>query len=662
MTHEDYLINIEKLNSWTRLYDEGTPEVSDKEWDDLYFAVAEYERQSGEQNPRSPLKGIHFDVVSKLTKVEHNHPMLSLDKTKEIKDVLNFLRGEPSIAMLKMDGLTCSLRYKDGYLVSAETRGNGLVGEDITHNIHFVKGVPEYIGDCCWDEVIVDGEIICTYKDFEDFSNTYKNPRNFASGSIRLLDSLESAKRKLTFVAWDCIKGLENETNYLTAKLDILEEYGFIIVPNWCCPNSSEEEIPCAIQQLRSVAEELSFPIDGIVFKFNDCKYYQSLGSTAHHFNGGLAYKFYDETYSTILRGIDWTMGRTGQLTPTAIFDPVDIDGTIVERASLHNVSVMRQILGPCAYYGEPLEIYKANQIIPQVYSAGPHYDYGMVIGLGGVSVDNIEKCPVCGSEVEFRQDGVAEICYCTNPNCEGKLINKLDHFCGKKGMDIKGLSKATLLKLINWEWVQNFYDIYNLNLHRSEWIKKSGFGPASVDKILNAIEDSRHTELWRVIAAAGIPEIGVSASRVLARYYKTWDAFRHAVFMGEDFSHLPDFGMVMNDNIHNYDFEVMDDVASHMIFAEETAAAAQTDRQALDGLQFCITGKVYDWRNRDTLKEYIESLGGKVTGSVTSKTNYLINNDSTSTTSKNLTAQKLNIPILTEKDFTALVSDLLAK
>ena len=270
--------------------------------------------------------------------------------------------------------------------------------------------------------------------------------------------------------------------------------------------------------------------------------------------------------------------------------------------------------------------------------------------------------CPICGSEVEFRQDGVAEICYCTNPNCEGKLINKLDHFCGKKGMDIKGLSKATLLKLINWEWVQNFYDIYNLNLHRSEWIKKSGFGPASVDKILNAIEDSRHTELWRVIAAAGIPEIGVSASRVLAKYYKTWDAFRHAVFIGEDFSHLPDFGMVMNDNIHEYDFEVMDDVASHMIFAEETAAAAQTDRQALDGLQFCITGKVYDWRNRDTLKEYIESLGGKVTGSVTSKTNYLINNDSTSTTSKNLTAQKLNIPILTEKDFAALVSDLLAK
>ena len=662
MTHEEYIHNIKKLNEWTNLYDLGIPEVSDKEWDNLYFAVAEYERQSGEQDACSPLKGIHFDIVSKLTKVEHNHLMLSLDKTKEVKDVLNFLHGEPSIAMLKMDGLTCSLRYKDGYLVSAETRGNGIVGEDVTHNIHFVKGVPEYIGNYNLNEVIVDGEIICTYQDFEDFSNTYKNPRNFASGSIRLLDSLESAKRKLTFVAWNCIKGLDEITNHLSTKLDLLMDYGFITVPKWYCPNSNEEEILYAIQQLKDSAEYLSYPIDGIVFKFNDCNYYQSLGATAHHFNGGLAYKFYDETYPTILRNIDWTMGRTGQLTPTAIFDPVDIDGTIVERASLHNVSIMKQILGPCAYYGEPLEIYKANQIIPQVYSAGPHYDYDAVISHGGASVDIIEKCPICGSEVKFKQDGVAEICYCTNSNCEGKLINKLDHFCGKKGMDIKGLSKATLEKLLNWEWIQNFYDIYKLNLHRSEWIKKSGFGPASVDKILNAIEDSKFTELWRVIAAAGIPEIGISASRTLAKYYKTWEAFRHAVSIGEDFSHLPDFGMIMNDNIHEYDFEVMDEVANCVNFSEEDAAAAQTDRQVLDGLQFCITGKVTQWKNRDVLKEYIESLGGKITGSVTSKTNYLINNDTESTTQKNIAAKKLNIPILSEKDFSALIAELLDK
>lgn len=266
--------------------------------------------------------------------------------------------------------------------------------------------------------------------------------------------------------------------------------------------------------------------------------------------------------------------------------------------------------------------------------------------------------CPICGSKVEFKQDGIAEIAVCTNPDCEGKLINKLDHFCGKKGMDIKGLSKATLEKLVDWNWVQDFYSIYNLDLYHDEWVKKPGFGTASVDKILAAIEKSRHTELWRVIAAAGIPEIGVTASKTIANHYKTWQAFRSAVFEGKDFSHLPDFGYVMNNNIHNYDFEVMDDVAARMVFQEDTN---ENKTQIFTGKQFCITGKVYKWNNRDSLKQWIENHGGKVTGSVTSKTDYLINNDTESTTAKNLTAKKLNVPIISETDFLALVDDLLA-
>ena len=270
--------------------------------------------------------------------------------------------------------------------------------------------------------------------------------------------------------------------------------------------------------------------------------------------------------------------------------------------------------------------------------------------------------CPICGAPTEIRQDGIAEVLYCSNPNCEGKFINKILHFCSKKGLDIKGLSKATLEKLIDWGWLTNFYSIYNLDLHRNEWIKKPGFGAASVDKILKAIEDSRHTELWRLIAAIGIPEIGITASKTLANYYKTWGNFRVAVAEDTDFSHLPDFGYIMSRNINEYndgDWDDIDDVASHMII---DAAAAPDTKKVLNGKVFCITGKVYKWKNRDSLKEYIESLGGKVTGAVTTKTDYLISNDTETKTAKNQSAIKLGKPILTEEEFSALVDELLAK
>lgn len=265
--------------------------------------------------------------------------------------------------------------------------------------------------------------------------------------------------------------------------------------------------------------------------------------------------------------------------------------------------------------------------------------------------------CPVCGAPLEIRQDGIAEILYCTNPNCEGKFLNQLEHFCSKRGMDIKGLSKATLNKLIDWGWVEKYTDIYNLYMHEAEWAKKTGFGPASVNRILDAIEESRNAELYKVIAAAGIPEIGISAAKVLANYYKTWKDFRFAIDNEEDFSHLPDFGSIMNDNIHKYNFEIMDDVAGYINFKTEE----KETEQPLTGKQFCITGKVHKWKNRDELKKYIEDHGGKVTGSVTSKTTYLINNDVNSNSSKNQQAKKLGIPILSEENFVALISDLLA-
>ena len=638
---------VKKLNYYTKLYDEGHPEISDKEYDDLYFQLQGLEREFGVILANSPTAKINYQVVNSLNKVEHNHPMLSLNKTKSEEDVVRFLEGHDAICMAKMDGLTCSIKYVNGQLVSAETRGDGIIGEDITHNIIFVQGVPLTI-PCLTEEFIVDGEVICTYDDFELFSTEYANPRNFASGSIRLLDAKESANRHLTFVAWDIIKG--SSYNKLSSKLISLNELGFISVPN--IPLMKDmidiKHIQHVIYLIKDVAKEFKYPIDGLVFKYDNCEYYQSLGRTDHHFRGGIAFKFYDETYESTLKEIEWSMGRTGQLTPVAKFDDIDFGDSIVNRASLHNLNIMKQVLGSFPYKGEKIWVAKMNMIIPQIMQAEQRNSSE------DIHFELPKICPICGEPTIIKDDFL----YCSNPDCDGKLINKLDHFCGKKGMDIKGLSKATLEKLVDWNWVQNFNSIYDLYLHRDEWIKKPGFGTASVDKILAAIEKSRHTELWRVIAAAGIPEIGVTASKTIANYYKTWQAFRSAISEGKDFSHLPDFGYVMNNNIHNYDFEIMDDIAAKMVFQEDPN---ENKTQIFTGKQFCITGKVYKWNNRDSLKQWIENHGGKVTGSVTSKTDYLINNDTESTTAKNLTAKKLNIPILSETDFLALVDDLLA-
>ena len=649
MNVNEYYSAIETLNTWTKLYDEGTPAVSDKEWDDLYFSIKEYEKEHPQDiSAESPTQNISYEVVNKLNKVEHNHLMLSLDKTKDIKAIESFVKGHDWIAMAKMDGLTCSLRYLDGELVSAETRGNGFIGEDVTHNAKVIPSIPKKID--YKGELIIDGEIICTYKDFEPFKDTYKNPRNFASGSIRLLDSKECSRRHLTFVTWDIITAFDSVglvSNFLSAKLNFIKSLGFITVPFFINPSSLDD----VIEQIKYQAEEIYlYPIDGIVFKYDNVKDYISAGRTDHHFKGGLAYKFYDETYSTRLKYINWTMGRTGILTPVAVFDPIDIDGSTVERASLHNVSVMREILGNCAYVGEPLQIYKANQIIPQIAEAGPKYDYGYVISHGGVSAnDVIEKCPICGHDVAYIEsnDGIINA-YCDNPQCEGKLINKLDHFCSKKGLDIKGISKATLEKLIDWNWISCFKDIYRLQEHKKEWITKEGFGEKSVQNILDSIEKSRTNDLWRVIAAAGIPNIGVTAAKQLADYFKTYAKFRSAIEDDFDFTELPDFGEVTSEVLLNFNYEEIDDVVFYAI----TCNPVEEKQNKLDNITFCVTGKLHNFKNRTELKNLIESLGGKVTDSVSSKTNYLINNDINSASSKNRTAKSLNIPILTEEEF----------
>ena len=649
---------IDELNRLTKLYDEGHPEISDKEWDDLYFKLKQMEEETGIIYPDSPTHHIYFESVSKLEKVKHNHPMLSLDKTKNIEDIKSFVNGHSWIAMAKLDGLTCSLKYMNGKLVSAETRGNGIEGEDVTHNAKVISSIPQTIN--YKKELVVDGEVICTYEDFEQFKNDYKNPRNFASGSIRLLDSKECQKRYLTFIAWDCFCDdhfYDNYLNYpfntqktLSLKLQILKDLGFIVVLN--ITDIDTISIDLAISSLKE--NNSNYPIDGIVFKYDNIDEYNAAGRTDHHFKGGLAYKFYDETYSTRLKHIQWTMGRTGVLTPVAVFDPIDIDGSTVERASLHNVSVMKEILGDCAYVGEHLQVYKANQIIPQIAEAGPKYDYGYIIAHGGVSAnDTIERCPICGGDVEYitSDDGVINA-YCDNPLCEGKLINRLEHFCGKKGLDIKGLSKATFQKLIDWEWMKNIEDVFYLSNHRNEWIKKSGFGIASVDKILKSIEEHKHTTLDAFISAIGIPLIGRAVAKDLINYFETYEDFRNAVNDKDyHFYNLNNFGEEMDNSIKSFDYTEADKISKLLIF-ESPVVNNNKINDNLAGKTIVITGKLTNFKNRAELKSVIEAHGGKVVDSISAKTDILINNDVNSTSSKNKAAQARNIPIISELDF----------
>ena len=632
---------INKINYYTKLYDEGKPEISDKEWDNLYFKLVALENKTGIYFEDSPTQRISYQIVNKLNKVEHSHPMLSLDKTKDINDIKSFIGSKNYIAMAKMDGLTCSLTYENGKLIKAETRGNGIIGEDILHNALQVKNIPNKIN--YKNRLVVDGEIICTYKDFEPFANEYKNPRNFASGSIRLLDSEESASRNLSFITWDLIEGF-TDNDFLSTRLIELKNIGFTIVPFYC--NRDIEE---GIELIKKDCKDLGYPIDGIVFKYDKVEDYETAGRTDHHFKGGLAYKFYDEEYETTLKDIEWTMGRTGQLTPVAVYEDIDIDGTICNRASLHNLSIMEEQLY-IPYKGEKIWIAKMNMIIPQVvkkqwvaneYKPGENVFYPP------------EACPICGESTSVHKDNNSKVLYCDNPNCEGKLINVIDHFCSKKGLDIKGLSKATLEKLINWGWISSVSDIYKLQQWEKEWKNKPGFGAKSVSNILQAISESKNCNLESVISAAGIPLIGRTVAKDISARFPTYNQFREAVKGSFDFSELNNFGYEMNKSLKNFDYTELDYIVNNFLIIKENKE--ERKEQKLEGLTFCVTGKLINkdrWKNRDELTSFITSLGGKVVGSVSPNIDYLLNNDIDSTSSKNLKAKELGKQIINEQTF----------
>ena len=643
---------IIQLNEATEAYDKGHPIMSDKEWDDMYFVLMNAEETSGITLSDSPTMKIHFnEKVSELTKRTHGHEMLSLAKTKSLDEVNNFLHGKENVAMLKMDGLTCSLRYENGQLVSAETRGDGIEGEDITHNAMRVPSIPKHISYT--DTLVVDGEVICTYENFKQFESEYKNPRNFAAGSIRLLDAAECETRNLTFVAWDVIEGL-SEIKYLNERFEYLKgSLGFTVVPylwNGAATPYLDEYV---VETLTTKAKEYGYPIDGLVFKFNSVAYGKTLGKTAHHFNNALAYKFYDEEYPAVLKDIEWTMGRTGVLTPVAIVDPIEIDGTTIERASLHNISVMDELNDGFARRGDIVYIFKANQIIPQISNWEHRGDY-----TEGNTILLPTECPLCGAEtvIQTSDSGVKNL-YCSNTQCEGKLINRLNHFCGKKGLDIKGLSKATLEKLINWGYVNNLIDVLNLEAFRYYWMEKPGFGEKSVSKILDAIENAKkYATVDQFISSLGIPLIGRTLSKDLAKRFSTYDNFRKHINEGFDFSQIEGYGPEMTKALLTFNYLEADAIAEHWMLNLNTEPQLEDEESTttnLMGYNFVITGKLKQYKNRAELKAVIESRGGKVKDSITSLTSYLINNDINSTSSKNKKAKELQVPIITEEEFT---------
>ena len=634
---------VAELNRHTVLYDRGVPEISDKEWDDMYFELVNLEHEWGYILPNSPTQRVNYVMVNELQKVKHNHPMLSLDKTKDIEEIKSFVDGKDWIAMLKMDGLTCSLLYENGRLIRAETRGDGETGEDITHNAMVIPSIPKRIPYT--DKLVVDGELICKLDDFEKLSSEYKNARNFASGSIRLLDSAECAKRRLTFVAWDII----GDCHYgwysgktLGSKLRILMDLNFNVVPF----REAELNIVNSVACLQEIADIYNYPIDGIVFKWNDCAEYESAGKTGHHFRGGMAYKFYDELYETKLIDIEWTLGKTSVLTPTAVFKTVQIDGCDISRASLHNISIIKKLglTNNCT-----VKISKRNEIIPQVEEC---------IQDGDSPIIYPNKCPVCGGETEVVTENASEVLMCKNPNCLGKLLGRLKFFVSKPAMNIDGISEAVLDFLIDKGWIKSFKDIYHLAEHKSEWQKCDGFGKRSVEKMLDAIENSRDIKLENFICALSIPNIGRSASKNIATYFNgSEEDFFIAYENGFNWTVLDDFGSVMANSLNEYlnaNYDDILDLASEMRFVVPPKVKAKEN--PFSGKTLCVTGKLNHF-TRDSINAKIADLGAKASGSVSKNCAYLITNEA-SGSSKYKKAIELNVPIITEQEFLNLIGE----
>lgn len=638
-------------------YNDSRPMISDVEYDNMFDELQNLEKETGIIMSNSPTQTVGYEVKSELKKIKHPHPMLSLDKTKSEDDLIKFAGDEDCILSLKMDGLTVLLTYVDGKLAKAETRGNGEIGEDVTHNAKVFENIPLTID--CKGRFEIEGEAIITYDDFEKINESlpkdkkYKNPRNLVSGSVRQMDSSIAAKRHIKFIAWKVPVMEDNKfSNSFSYRLNYAKCLGFETVPFFTYTNKSsdKENLQLIIESLKNSASVNSYPIDGLVLVLNDIQYGESLGMTGHHPKHSIAYKFYDEEAITALTNIEWSIGKTGTLTPVAIFDPVDIDGTIVERASLHNVSILKQL---DLQTGDEITVYKANMIIPQIrenLSAKNRKSSYIKIP---------SNCPVCGEPTEIKKENDTEVLICTNPFCKGKLLGRLSHFVSKKGMDIDGLSEETLKKFIDYGWLEKLSDVYSLYNRFFDLMTISGFGKKSVDKLAASLEKSRTVHLDRFITSLSIPGIGSSQSKVLSKHFKTWDDFQLAGLGDYNFSNLEGFGDVLNNNIHTwfntmYKEDGIEQMIKYLTFVQENKESTDI----LLNKTFVITGSLNHYKNRDELKDVIISNGGKVSGSVSKNVFALINNNMNSTSSKNKKARELGVQIISEEDFLKMISN----
>lgn len=646
---------VKNLNTYRNAYyNNSESQISDYEYDNLFDELKQLEDETGVIMSNSPTQTVGYEVKSKLEKVKHSHPMLSLDKTKSVEDLIGFAGDKDCLLSLKMDGLTVLLTYENGELVQAESRGNGEIGELITHNAKVFTNIPlniEYKG-----RLEVEGEAIITYSDFEKINSKlseddkYKNPRNLASGSVRQLDSNIAAKRYIKFIAWKVPKiedEIKSDDSFLF-RLNFVKELGFDIVPLFTYTNKSpdKENIEKIIDSLKNKASEQGFPIDGLVMVYNSISYGESLGMTGHHPRHSIAFKFFEDEEETTLTNIGWQVGKTGVITPVAYFQSVELAGTTVEKASLHNISIIEKLeLG----IGDRITIYKANEIIPQIR-------------------DNLTrsntwelpiKCPNCDGNVEVHNENGSKTLHCTNPDCPSKLLGKLVHFCSKNAVNIEGMSEATLQLLIDRKWVVCFKDLYNLKENQIKLWKRHtvGFGEKSVQKLLDAIEKSRNISLSNFIYSLSIPLIGRSASKDVANFFDNdYEKFRK-YGITTHYTQIDGFGETMNDSLHQWLREnhlMMELLASEFTFEKVEEKSSGVD---LSNKIFVITGSLVHYKNRDELVDLITSMGGKVSGSVSAKTNYLLNNDINSTSSKNKKAKELNVPIITEEDFIKMIS-----
>lgn len=632
-------------------YNTGHPIMSDAQFDARLEDLRQLEEETGFVFANSPTQRVGAKVLTELNEVTHSHPMLSLEKVHSVEEIIKFANNKELVASIKLDGLTVSLTYEDGVLVGAETRGDGYVGSDITEHIKQFKNVPFKINK--EGTYIVDGEAIIADEDFVEINKNgeFKNSRNLAAGTLSVLDTSLVAKRKLRFIAWDIIEG--GNSNKLKDNLYEAKELGFDVVPSWVATNLNPKNLHDNIDFVFDFAANEGFPIDGVVFKFNDIEYGKSLGATSHHFKNGIAYKRKDEVCETKLLDIEWSCGRSGVLTPVAIFKPVELEGTTVERASLHNISVMYELYPHTWHSGLLVSVKKCNQIIPQIskveFQESPCPK----------RLDPPNICPICGGNTEIKQDNDSKVLVCTNDNCKGKLLGKLTHFVSKNAINIDGLSEATLEKFIELGWLTCFEDIFTLKDHFTEMVKLDGFGETSVNKLLGAIEASKNTTLDRFIYSLSIPLIGKSASKTISKYFNGdfKSFYKECYIKGFDFTVLDDFGETMNESIKKYlrdNIGILENLSMYMHFEMPQIVSNNTN---LSGLTFVITGSLNHFANRDEAKEKIEAAGGKVSGSVSAKTNFLVNNDINSTSGKNKKAKELGVRVIDEEELIRMLN-----